>query len=198
MVIEQVKEALYEVTSMFFSGATVIWSEQTNTKPALPYVTLKIGAIQRTSFPIELEDGSKHYPCSTIVEINIYTRGKPVTSDKDVTGNFINTATSDMLDFFNFIESDEITDFLADRGIEFTLIPPVRDLTEIQNDRKYRYRSMAEATVTFNLEADGRYGISSMIEVPNSSGGGSDEYTAAETVEIENIEIQGGNSDDEE
>ena len=134
MTLEEVKEALYDITDMFFKGATVIWTEQSNTKPPLPYVTLKLGAVQRTAFPVVMDDGSRFYPCSTIVEINLYTKGKPVRVGDNITGNYINTATSDMMEFFNFVESDEVTDILAARGIGVTLMPPVRDLTDLQND----------------------------------------------------------------
>lgn len=201
MTLEEVKEALYDITDMFFKGATVIWTEQSNTKPPLPYVTLKLGAVQRTAFPVVMDDGSRFYPCSTIVEINLYTKGKPVRVGDNITGNYINTATSDMMEFFNFVESDEVTDLLAAMGIGVTLMPPVRDLTDLQNDSKYRYRSMAEATVDYEMEANGSYGISDMA-VPNSSGGGTEELATSDENTIEEIEmngkIEGGNVENEE
>lgn len=197
MNLEGVKDVLYSIASMFFTDATVIWAEQVNTKPLPPYVTLKVGAIQRTAHPVINNDGSRYYPCSTVAELNLYTRGKPVTIADGVTGNYENTATSDMLDFFNFVESDRITDILAEKGIDVSLVPPVRDLTDLQNDSRYRYRSMAEATVSFAGEADGPYGIGGMITVPNSSGGGTQEFADADIGYIEEVEIseteQGGN-----
>lgn len=198
MNIEEVKDMLYSVTEMFFRGATIIWTEQINTKPPLPYVTLKIGSIQRNSFPIVSEDGTRYYQYRTTAEINLYTKGKPVNHiNAMVTGNFINTATSDMMDFFNFVESENITDVLAGKGMDISLMPPVRDLTDLQNDRNYRYRSMAEAAVSFAVEADGPYGIASMATVPNSSGGGTANYVEAETDTIEEVTItetiEGGN-----
>lgn len=199
MNMEEVKDTLYDIAEMFFVGATVIWTEQIITKPQLPYVTLKVGPIQRTSFPVIDDDGNRYYPCRTIAEVNLYTKGKPVTVKEKATGNFANTATSDMMDFFSFMESDRITDLLAGKGMDISLVPPVRDLTDLQNDSRYRYRSMAEATVSFAQEADGPYGIGGMPSAPNSSGGGTSEIVAATQETIEEVEItEGGNDYDEE
>lgn len=201
MNLAMVKEVLYDIASMFFQGAPVIWAEQMNTKPVPPYVTLKVGAMNRTYFPLLGEAGNRYYPCNTTMEINLYTKGKPVTRQENMTGNFMNTAVSDLNDFFHFVESDEITDSLAGMGMDVSLIPPVRDLTGLENDSHYRYRSMAEATVSFPQEAGGPYGIGGMPDVPNYSGGGSAELAEAEDGVIESIEIEeiseGGSNDNE-
>lgn len=197
MNLEAVREVLYDITEMFFKGATVIWAEQINTKPKLPYITLKLGGVRKTTFPITDEDVNRFYPCSTILEVNLYTQGKPVTIGENVTGNFMNTATSDMLDFFKFLESEEMIDYLAGKGVDVLLVPPVRNLTDLQNDSKYRYRSMAEATVSWNEDANGQYGIGGNSTVPNSSGGGTAEMLETDIYTIEEIEIkestEGGN-----
>ena len=199
MNLEAVENTLYDIAEMFFKGATIVWTEQINTQPPLPYVTLNIGGINRTSFPIIAEDESRYYPCSTVLEVNLYTKGKPVTIGENVTGNYANTAVSDLTEFFNFIDSDNVVDILAGKGLAISLVPPVRDLTNLQNDRKYRYRAMAEATVSFAMEADGPYGIASMEVVPNYSGGGTSELTEATTEIIEEVVItEGGNDNDEE
>lgn len=199
MNLEAVENTLYDIAEMFFKGATIIWTEQINTQPSLPYVTLNIGGINRTSFPIVDEDGSRYYPCSTVLEVNLYTKGKPVTVGEKVTGNYANTATSDLTEFFNFIDSESVVDILAGKGMDVSLVPPVRDLTNLQNDSKYRYRAMAEATVSFVMEADGPYGIGGMETVPNYSGGGTSEMAEATTDIIEEVVItEGGNDNDEE
>lgn len=188
MNMEGLKSILYEITASFFQGATVIWAEQVNTKPSLPYITIKTNGIRKTGFPVIDKDGNRYYPSSTMMEINLYTKGKQVTAGANVTGNFVNTATSDLNDFFNYLDSDEIVDILAGYGINISLEPPVRDLTDLQNDSKYRYRAMAEATVSFAQEADGPYGIGGMT-APNASGGGTSAMAEAEDVVIEDIEI---------
>lgn len=195
MNLKSVKDVLLDVTEMFFQGATVIWTEQMNTKPKVPYVTLKVNGINKSLFPIE-EEGGRYYPCDTVLEVNLHTQGRPVTVGKNVTGNYANTATSDLMDFFKFLESDNMIDYLAGKGVNIILRPPVRDLTDLQNGTSYRYRSMAEATVNWSEDAEGPYGIGGMAYVPNSSGGGTEGMANADEdffvqAEIENIE--GGN-----
>lgn len=188
MRLEDVKSVIYEITAEFFQGAKVLFAEQINTKPNLPYVTIKTGGIRRTRFPIVDDNGNRYYPCSTTMEVNLYTKGKPVTVAPNVTGNYSNTATSDLTDYFNYLDSDAVTDLLAACGMDISLEPPVRDLTDLQNDSKYRYRAMAEATVSFVQEADGPYGIGGM-DAPNPSGGGAPEMADAEADAIEEAEI---------
>lgn len=194
-----VKEAICEVTEMFFTGASVIWTEQINTKPPVPYITLKMGGVNKSTFPVIDNEGNRYYPCKATLELNLYTKGKPVVIEKGVTGNYENTATSDMLDFFKFLESDIMVDVLAGKGIDVMLMPPVRDLTDLQNDRSYRYRSMAEATVSWSEDAEGPYGIGGNTMIPNSSGGGTTEMLETEADVITEIEItEGGTENDEE
>ena len=197
MNLEEIKSVIYDITAEFFQGATVIFAEQVNTKPKPPYITIKTGGIRRSRFPIVDDNGNRYYLCSTMLELNLYTKGKAVTLAPNVTGNYANTATSDLQDFFNFLDSDIVVDQLASYGIDISLEPPVRDLTYLQNDSKYRYRAMAEATVSFAQEADGPYGVGGMT-APNASGGGNSSMAEAENVDIEDVEIteetyKGGN-----
>lgn len=190
MNLAEVKEKLYDLTEMFFRGATIIWSEQINTKPPLPYVTLKCGGINRTSFTVDDGDGRRVYHAKTTLEVNLFTKGQPITAGEGVTGNNANTATSDLMEFANFIESEELTDIIAGHGMDVMFMPPVRDLSELQNDSKYRYRAMAEFTVSFAQEANGLYGLGGMPLMPNSSGGGSKEMAETEIGIIETVEIE--------
>ena len=196
MALEDVKSMIYDITAEFFCGATVIWAEQINTKPETPYITLKLGGIRKTLFPLINED-ERAYSCSTTLEVNLYTKGKAITVAERVTGNYINTATSDLFDYFSFIESDAIVDRLAAYGLDITLEPPIRDLTALQNDSKYRYRAMAEATVSFIQNANGPYGVGGRT-LPNASGGGTVEMSNTITDIIEEADIkeknyEGGN-----
>lgn len=188
MRTEDMESVIYELVSGFFQGAQVIWAEQVNTTPNLPYVTLKTGGIRRTRFPVIDDDGNRTYPCSTTLEINLYTKGKAVTAADNATSNYSNTAAGDLNDFFNYLDSENIVDALAAHEMDISLEPPVRDLTSLQNDRKYRYRAMAEATVSFSIEANGAYGIYGM-DAPNASGGGTLEMAEAEKDIIDEVEI---------
>ena len=192
MNLKAIEDKLYDITEMFFKGATIIWTEQINTKPRLPYVTLSLNGISKTSFPVIDKDGNRFYPCSTTLEVNLYTKGRQVTFDKKTTANYANTAVSDLMDFFVFLESDKVIDILAESGIDITLNPPIRDLKYLENDSRYRYRAMAEATVSFSMEADGPYGTSSMETIPNSSGGGNTELNSETVDVIDTVEINEG------
>ncbi len=190
MNLVEVKERLYDSAACFFAGAVVIWAEQIGTRPEPPYVTLRMGEISRTAFPVEDDEGRRSYHCSTAVEVNLYTRGRSLTEEgTDITGNYINTATADLMEFSSFLESDEQTNVFAGYGMGVSLMPPIRDLTFLQNDGSYRYRAMAEYAVSFVEEAGGRYGLSGMPMVPNSSGGGTAEMTAAGIEFIEEVSI---------
>lgn len=189
MKMDDLESIIYDLAAEFFEEATVIWAEQVNTKPDLPYVTLKTGNINRNRFPLEI-DGNRYYLCNTILEVNLYTKGKAVTVAENVTGNYANTAASDLQDFFNYLESEEIVDRLAAHGLDISLEPPVRDLTNLQNDSKYRYRAMAEAMVSFAQEANGAYGIFGNPE-HNSSGGGSEKMVSEPIYPIEKVETKG-------
>lgn len=190
MSLNQVKDTLYDVVVLFFRGATVIWAEQLGTKPQLPYVTLKLGTIQRKAFPVDDPDYGRCYYCSAIAEVNLYTQGQPITVGEKVTGNYANTAASDLLEFSNFLESDAVVDLLEEPGIDVYLNPPVRDLSQLENDSKFRYRAMAEYTVTFVEKADGHYGIGGMPAAPNYSGGGTNSMAEEQTETIEELEIE--------
>lgn len=183
MNLNEVKNVIYDAVSGYFAGASVIWAEQTNTAPPLPYVTLKMGGVGRTRVPVV--DGNDfnrmHYPSTATLEINLYTAGKPVetadsmdkeSAEKGFLDNHENTAVSDLTDFFCCLESEYTTDYLTGKGVDICLNPPVRDLTSLQNNRGYRFRAMAEASISFSWEADNAYGTGCMPDIPDSSGGG--------------------------
>ena len=192
MSLSLIRGHIFNLVSEFFQGATIAWVEQVNTKPDIPYVTLKTGAINKSLFPVSDEvPGTSYYICNTVLEINLYTRGREVRFEEDdCLVNYENTAVSDLMDFVLFLESEEILDRIAGYNLDIQLMPPVRDLTELLNDSKYRYRSMAEFTVSFVLESSGRFGVSGMEQIPNSSGGGSVELADSTTETIENIIIE--------
>lgn len=200
MTLEEVKERIYEVIESYFAGATVLWEEQANTKPPLPYTILKLGQIKRAEFPIEeeTEDRERSYQCSSILEVNLYTKGKPAVIGKTITSSYINTALSDLTQFTNYLQSEYITDLLSEDGIGISLMPPERDVSFLENKNDYRYRAMAEYAVFFVMEANGAYGIGGM-EVPNASGGCTKELadTPIEPMKDVQIEVERGNEDEE-
>lgn len=188
MNLNELKDKLYDVSASFFAGASVIWSEQDGTKPKPPYVMLSTRNLTKNTFPIVADDGKRYYQCSTALEVNLYTNGEPIKVDENETV-YADTAMSDMAEFMLYIESEGMTEKLAADDISIMFVPPIRNLSKLENNGQYRFRSMLEAVVSFVMEADGMYGIGSMPVVPNYSGGGSEELASAEMAEIEGVEI---------
>lgn len=189
MRLEEVRETVRQTAENFFSGACVAWAEQPMTTPIFPYVTLKFGDLQRNMHALTDGDADRAYQCSIPIEINLYTKGRKVSTKNNTVTAYANTAVSDMNDFFKYLDSEYITDSLMSKGIAVVLNPPIRDLTDLQNDSRYRYRAMAEATVTFVDEANGLYGLAEMAGAPNASGGGTEEMKEAPSDYIEDVEI---------
>lgn len=189
MNLNDAKDIIFDMVEMFFPKTVILWEEQNATKPAPPYISLKTRNLNRNLHQILDDDGTKIYNCDTMLEINLYTKGKKVSSGKNTTASYVNTATSDMMDFCNFLESEFGTNYLSSRDLTILLSPPIRDLSDLENDSKYRYRSMAEFQVSFVEIADGLYGVSNMQKAPNSSGGGSEDMVSETIEKIEDIEI---------
>lgn len=197
MTYEQLKDTLQEIVSVFFSDATVIWAEQKTVQPKVPYITLKLGGLTRDNFISESKSGDNYYNNSTTLEINLYTQGRMVNNGNKASKSYINTAISDLNDLFFFLDSDFGLDLQAEKKITISLTPPIRDLSELQHETSYRYRAMAEATVTFAQTANGIYGMYER-PVPNASGGGNIEMATTNVETIEKAIItEGGNNNEE-
>lgn len=194
MTYVELKDAIFNIVSEFYAGATVIWAEQINTRPKLPYITLKTNGITRDTFISEDAEGTLYYNASTTLEMNLYTKGLPIGTGENSVINYVNTATSDMADFFKYIDSDKGILIQEEKGITIMLSPPIRDLTELQNDKMYQYRAYSESTISFADLAEGEYGLLNQT-LPNISGGGNEEMATTEVEAIDDITIEGGNEE---
>lgn len=186
----EAKGKFRQLVCSFFPEISVRWAEATGVQPQLPYITLKAMDISRTVFSRTDDAENILYDCSFPIDLNLYTHGAPVLYEGVATGNFENTATSDLSDFAIFLESEGTVDLLSSWGMDISINGPVRDLTELKNETKYRYRAMAEFTVRYAQEANGLYGIADMPTAPNSSGGGTTEMKQAEIQSIEDFELE--------
>lgn len=195
MNLDSVKEKLYDIVAMFFPEATVIWAEQANTVPHPPYVTLKMNGIHRTAFPVVDGDGRRSYHCSTIFEVNLFTRGRLAGAERNGTSSFANTAMQDIMDFCSFVESEEISDIISQAGMDVALLSPVKDLSSLMNGIMYRYRAMAEFRVTFVQSAGGAVATAEMPAIPNSSGGGNADLNNEEHT-IEDVDVMNGKEEE--
>ncbi len=198
MTLEHVKEILLETAGFYFKGACVLWAKQAGNRPPPPYATLDIRDAGRTAFPLELEPEDPEecgtgqgrlYQCRSIMEVNLYTEGAPTGAGEGRTGSYANTALSDMLAFSSYLDSEMVTDHLAGKGISVLLMPPVRDLSSLENGTSYRYRAMAEYAVSYFMEADGAYGILGRA-VPDAGGGGTQELAGEPIEPIRDVEME--------
>ena len=187
MNLSFVRAVLFCAVDSFFDGCTVRWAEQIMTRPKLPYITMRTGDVQRTAFPV-LDEDDRFYSAGTTLELNLYAKGRKVIYKDDATVNYENTSVEDLADLVNYLESDKITDRLAEHGISIFPISDIRNLSELENESKYRFRANVEFEVRFPMVANGPYGYSD--RVPNSSGGGSESMGYAEEPIIEDVEIE--------
>lgn len=186
MTVGEVKQFLYELVLLYHPNDMIKWTKTGGVKPKPPFIALAVRNLERSSFPITSESGINYYNYSMLFEINLYTVGKLITG----TSAYENTAIDDLEEFVRFLDSETITDKIAQSNICIQLNSPINDLSELIGDTKFNYRSMAEFIVTFTGKAEGRYGVAGAATIPNSSGGGNADYAEAETYEIKEVEIK--------
>ena len=198
MNLTEVKDRLYDAVERFFPNTSIIWVNQSGAKPNVPYVTLSLGSsVQREAFPIDDGEGHRVYPSSTIAEINIYTMGRQMKAGDALMDSYENTAVDDLTELSNYLESEGMVDYFSSYDIDISLMSPIRDLSELKNETKYRYRAMAEYRVSYLESAGGYFGMADMPCIPNSSGGGIKEMAVTEVAAIDEIEISEGGKEDE-
>lgn len=196
MTFADVKQLLYDIVAKYHSKAMVVWEKTKGVTPKPPYITLGYSDLNRSVFSLsDEEENQSCYNYEFLFEVNLYTAGKKVKAGNKV--YYENTAMEDLEEFIRFLDSEEITDQLAQKNVTIICNLPIRDLSELIGDTKFNYRSMCEFTVSFVQAAAGRYGIAGQ-GVPNPSGGGLTEFTEAETPVIETVEIKEGGNNDEE
>lgn len=159
MNVVELRDVLVDLASTFFKNAPVLWEEQENTRNSPPYVTLKLGNIKRNVHYLRDDEDDRFFLCSSYLRVNLYTNGADIqTPEGKYLGNAVNTATSDLLEFTKYMESESTTDLLNGKGASLILDGDVQDLTALENDRKYRYRAMAQFSVSFTTTTGGEYG----------------------------------------
>ncbi len=157
MNIGELKKKLYELTALYFKGASVVWGSTRTVKPNAPLVVLNIGGITRPYQPVTqtvngiLRDG---YPSKTVLQIDLYTKGAIINTALGVTASYDNTAVNDLMEFINFINSAYVDEWSEINDISL-LANQVQDLTGIINDTTWEYRAMAEVEVGFTQTAVG-------------------------------------------
>lgn len=210
MDITEAKNLVYRLLDQFFAGASVLHAKQPGAvKPPAPLVTLTVISARRALYPPQkMVDGVpvSYYPTTMMLQVDLYTRGSPVSDRPGFSVTMENTALNDLIGFANFVSSEYVLAWCNEHDIALSPAAEVRDTTELLNDSGYQFRATLELEMAFtqkavgyaNLlapssikhstpegEAEGDDGAADVIIVPefapSASGGGSAEL-AKETV----------------
>lgn len=157
MTYTEMKRAVYEITTAYFTGATVEMANTKSTKKGKPLVKLAFGPAQETKFPVErFLDGElcSFYPTTAKLEVQLFTNGLRLQN-----GAMENTAVGDLTDYVHYMMSEMVTNELVLQNISMMVAGPVRDMTAIINDVSYEYRALVEFDISFTAAAVGYAGV---------------------------------------
>jgi len=175
----EARELMYELLSLFFSGATVLFGSQPNAvKPKAPLVTLSTISVNRPmNPPIRVIDGHpvSYYPTTMNLQVDLYTKGAPVDVGEGRLVPAENTALNDMLDFSNFIGSEYFINWSHRNDISLYPSGQVQDTTALINNASYQFRSTLELTLNFTQKAVGYTGLLDPASIKHSAGGTEDD-----------------------
>lgn len=177
MKVYELKEAVRELTMLYFTGATVTYAKQSFVaKPVKPLVTLSTGAVSRSmNPPTQILDGRPvaFYPATIPIQVDLFTHGLQKEVALGFTPIVENTAEDDMLGFADFLNSDFAVQWCHERDIAVVVPNTVEDLTGLINDTNYEFRAMLELVVYFTMTAIGYTGTLApeSIKVQEDPGG---------------------------
>ena len=157
MTQNELKQRLYDLVRFYFGGATITWGKVKAVSPNVPQVVLNMGAVVRHYHPItQSVEGVavNSYPSQTTLQIDLYTKGAPTSTEPGIAAAYENTAVNDLTDFLNFLGSAYTDDWSGRHDISL-LCNEVTDLTELVNDTSWDYRAMVELEVGFTQSAVG-------------------------------------------
>lgn len=188
MEIPELRDALLDIVSSFFTSNEVIWAEQQQTvKPSLPFVMIKLSGISSARSAIIPSDSSDLYckPAVAKLEVQLFTQGK-IHQDEGYTEN---TVSADMMDFAWYIDSQIVIDKCTELDISIEKSGDILETTQLV-DNQYEYRAMQEFDVSFTTSRRGRACIApetGKAAFPNSSGGGTEEMASEITGTIDKV-----------
>lgn len=178
MNAREARGLMYEMLSRFFGGATVTFSNQSNAvKPQTPLVVLSTVSVNRPiNPPASIVDGHpvSYYPTTMALQVDLYTKGAPVSVNPGQNVPMENTALNDMLDFANFIGSEYFINWSHQQDIALAPQGPVRDTTSLITGSGYQFRSTLELLLYFTQKAVGYTGILDPSSIKHSDGGTED------------------------
>lgn len=168
----EAKEAIRQLTALYFRGAKVTFTKQSfAVKPTAPLVTLTSGPIRRPrNPPVKVIDGRpvSFYPATMLIQIDLFTHGRKKVLKRGQTPVLENTAEDDMLAFADFLNSDFAIQWCHERDLSVLVPDTVEDLTDLINDTNYAYRARMELQIGFTMTAIGYTGGLSPESVKHS------------------------------
>jgi hypothetical protein len=179
MTQDDLADLLREMTERYFAGATVTWGRAKTVKPIGSLVLLGFKSLSRNTFPdMELigETMKSTYQASTVFEVNLFTRGKALSAEENMSTPRKNTAMGDMAAYISYVNSPLNTEWLAGRDVCVMPKGDIQDLTALTNGTNWEYRAMAEFDVMYAQSALNGWATTpegGTWEMTASGGGGS-------------------------
>ena len=158
MDVNSLKEYLLSTCETFFGGTNIKWTGEGSESPPLPLVTLRIGTLNKATFPFDEgfnEDGQfiEYYNADTMLEVKGYTKGSVGNVEEGMIRSADNTAMNDLQQFAAYIVSQKVVDQLKKENISMTQEGPVRDTTISISGSRHEYSAMVEFRVNFILDS---------------------------------------------
>ena len=160
MDAREAKNLVYELLRLFFAGAAVTFSKQSNTvRPSAPLVTLTTVSLKRPLYP----------PQKIVDGIPVYTKGAPVDTDPGYLMPMENTALSDLTEFSNFLGSEYVVNWCHRHDVALSPLGDVQDTTALINDTAFEFRATLQLEMDFTQKAVGYVGILSPSSIKHRS-----------------------------
>lgn len=157
MTYDQARSIIFQATSRYFTGATVVIGNSEQVKKERPMVVMTFGPLKLSTFPNEkVYDGdvADFYTGSMSLDVQLYTNGKKLSN-----GAMANTAVSDLTNYVNYMMSQMMTTEFSRDDLSLLTAGQIQDVTAIINDMNYEYRAMVEFNATFPVAAVGYGGV---------------------------------------
>jgi hypothetical protein len=159
MTAQELKAAIFELAQRFDQRYKIRWANAKATKPAPPCMVLNLKSVTASTHPVvSIENGAvvKSHPSTALLEVNLYTPGKPVAVSSGLVP-YENTACDELTAFCNFLEYPDTENFQISRDVSVLPRGAVLDVTAILDNMEPEYRAMAEFSVDFVQSTEDPY-----------------------------------------
>ena len=188
MRVSEAKELFRSLVKEYFSGALVIWANQSRmVKPKPSLVTIRCGDVHRPLYPnysITNDELIGYYESRMTVAVDVFTRGSRITNqDTGTAAGVENTAMNDLLAFMDYLNSQYVTEWSHQKDLTILLDNDPQDLTGIISETAYEYRARLTLSLYFTQTAVGHAAVMNENSVQYYIEGGG--TTPQEPVETE-------------